>query len=84
MNYYNKPQDKKYPRAKHEFYTTPPEATRALLSVEEFEGPIWEPACGLGHISDVLETAGHTVQSTDLILRGYGDQLNFLESREPL
>jgi hypothetical protein len=28
------------------FYPTPPEATRALLSVETFDGLIWEPACG--------------------------------------
>lgn len=33
-------------RAPFEFYPTPPEATRALLSVEKFEGNIWEPACG--------------------------------------
>lgn len=33
-------------RAPFEFYPTPPEATRALLSVETFDGTIWEPACG--------------------------------------
>ena len=32
-------------RAAFEYYPTPPEATRALLSVEKFEGSIWEPAC---------------------------------------
>ena len=53
-------------RAAFEFYPTPPEATLALLSVERFEGAIWEPACGQGHISKVIETAGHTVVSTDL------------------
>ncbi|MGL1659540.1 hypothetical protein ACSTH1_23845, partial [Vibrio parahaemolyticus] len=37
------------------FYPTPPEATRALLSVETFDGSIWEPACGKGHIADVLK-----------------------------
>ncbi|MDX2159134.1 MAG: hypothetical protein SFW09_21730 [Hyphomicrobiaceae bacterium] len=47
--------------------STPPEATRALLSVERFDGPIWEPACGLGHISNVLTEAGNEVVSTDLI-----------------
>jgi hypothetical protein len=53
-------------RAAYEFYPTPPEATRALLSVERFDGTIWEPACGQGHISKVLAAAGHTVVSTDL------------------
>ncbi|PID44236.1 MAG: hypothetical protein CSB48_02440 [Proteobacteria bacterium] len=32
-------------RAPFEFYPTPPEAVRALLSVEQFDGSIWEPAC---------------------------------------
>jgi hypothetical protein len=59
-------------RARYEFYPTPPEATRALLSVESFDGPIWEPACGRGAISMVLEAAGHQVVSTDLIQRDYG------------
>jgi len=59
-------------RAAFEFYPTPPEATRALLSVETFEGSIWEPACGDGAISKVLTEAGYQVVSTDLIDRGYG------------
>jgi hypothetical protein len=59
-------------RAPYEFYPTPPEATRALLSVEQFHGPIWEPACGRGAISTVLEAAGHQVVSTDLVQRDYG------------
>ena len=59
-------------RADHDFYPTPPEAVRALLSVEHFDGPIWEPACGDGAISRELEGHGHEVLSTDLIDRGYG------------
>jgi hypothetical protein len=59
-------------RPEHDFYPTPPEATLALLSKETFEGPIWEPACGDGAISKVLEEHGHIVWSSDLIDRGYG------------
>lgn len=59
-------------RADHDFYPTPPEAVRALLSVEQFDGTIWEPACGDGAISRELEDHGHSVISTDLIDRGYG------------
>lgn len=59
-------------REKDDFYKTPPRATLALLSVETFDSPIWEPACGDGAISSVLEAAGHTVVSTDLVDRGYG------------
>lgn len=59
-------------REPDDFYPTPPEGTRALLSVEQFDGDIWEPACGDGAISRELEAAGYTVHSTDLIDRGYG------------
>ena len=72
-------------RSSFEFYATPPEATRALLSVEKFTGDIWEPACGNGAISEVLKASGHIVRSTDLILRGYEDErLDFLKTTTPL
>jgi hypothetical protein len=72
-------------RAPFEFYPTPPEATRALLSVESFDGPIWEPACGDGAISRELIAAGYRVTSTDLIDRGFGTGgKNFLQSEKPL
>ena len=69
-------------RAPFEFYPTPPEATQALLSMETFDGPIWEPACCQGHISKVLQAAGYGVVSTDLIQRNFGQGgIDFL--REP-
>ena len=72
-------------RAPFEFYPTPPEATRALLSVEDFDGDIWEPACGDGAISRELTAAGYKVTSTDLIDRGFGKGgQNFLKSTKPL
>lgn len=66
-------------REKDDFYPTPPEATIALLNVETFDGPIWEPACGDGAISKVLEAAGLPVISSDLVDRGYGESnIDFL------
>jgi hypothetical protein len=59
-------------RAENDYYPTPPYATEQLLKHEKFYGEIWEPACGEGHISKVLEAAGYTVLSSDLIDRGYG------------
>lgn len=59
-------------RERDDFYPTPPEGTRALLSVERFHGSIWEPACGDGAMSRELEAAGYDVISTDLIERGFG------------
>jgi len=72
-------------RAALEFYPTPPEATRALLSVETFDGPIWEPACGDGAIARELKAAGYDVTSTDLVDRGFGEAgHDFLKSEQPL
>ena len=71
-------------REKDDFYPTPPEGTEALLRVETFEGPIWEPACGAGSMRRVLEAAGHEVISTDLVDRGYGEsRVDFLMEYTP-
>lgn len=59
-------------REQNDYYPTPASATHALLSVEKFADPIWEPACGDGAISNVLVGHGYKVISTDLIDRGYG------------
>jgi hypothetical protein len=69
-------------RIPNEFYPTPPEATRALLSVEQFDGAIWEPACGDGAIARVLHEAGHAVVSTDLHPYGFGESgVDFLREK---
>jgi hypothetical protein len=66
-------------------YATPPIAVEALLRVEQFEGPIWEPACGNGNISRVLTAAGYCVTSTDLVDRGYGKAgVDFLAQDRPM
>lgn len=64
--------NRKESRASDDYYPTPPAGTRALLTVERFNGPIWEPACGGGHMSETLQEAGYDVISTDLVDRGYG------------
>ncbi len=60
-------------RPESDFYPTPVWATEALLKCEQFVGDIWEPACGLGAMSKVLEQAGYCVKSTDLYEYGYGE-----------
>lgn len=71
-------------REKDDFYPTPPEGTEALLRRVEFDGPIWEPACGDGAISEVLLAAGHSVISSDLVDRGYGEpRIDFLMETKP-
>lgn len=72
-------------RAPFEFYPTPPEATRALLAAERFDGSIWEPACGQGAIAKVCEAAGYRVASTDIADYGYGESgRDFLKAEVPL
>lgn len=71
-------------REKDDFYPTPPEGTEALLAVERFEGPVWEPACGDGAISRVLLRHGYDVVSSDLVDRGYGEpRVDFLMEWQP-
>jgi hypothetical protein len=48
-------------------YETPPEAMRALLSLTRFGPKVWEPACGKGAISRMLEDAGYEVELSDLV-----------------
>lgn len=57
----------------NDYYATEPKAVELLLEKEQFAPTVWEPACGEGHISKVLEKYGYEVWSTDLIYRGYGD-----------
>ena len=53
----------------HDYYTTEPKALELLLELEEFSKNIWEPACGEGHLSEVLIEKGFNVLSSDLIDR---------------
>lgn len=55
----------------NDYYATEPKAVEILIKNESFNKYIWEPACGGGHISDVLEQHGYNVKSSDIIDRGY-------------
>ena len=64
-----------------DYFPTPEWATHALIANEQFEGTIWEPACGDGAMSRVLERTGCPVISTDLFDRGFGDpNVDFLKA----
>jgi hypothetical protein len=69
--------------AEHDYYATAPRAVELLLEREAFHPYVWEPACGTGHISKVLEARGYKVYSTDLIDRGYGlGGVDFLKTQK--
>lgn len=65
-------------RQREDYYATEPKATEQLCAIEKFSNPILEPACGEGHISEVLKAHGYNVVSRDLIDRGYGEVADFL------
>ncbi len=70
-------------RQEDDYYATEPRAARLLLEKEHFKNNVWECACGGGHMSEVLKTAGYTVFSSDIANRGYKETkiIDFLESR---
>lgn len=68
-------------RETNDFYATDPKAVEMLLELEEFNSPIWEPACGKGHISKILKDKGYSVFSSDIVNRGYTKtlEIDFLQ-----
>jgi hypothetical protein len=67
-----------------DFHPSPPVAVEALCRVEKFDGMIWEPACGNGVISKILEAQGYRVISSDIVDRGYGKGgVDFLKCNPP-
>ena len=60
-------------RVINDYYATNPSATKLLLDEcgIEFSNKIWEPACGGGHVADVLKSYGKLVRCSDLVDRGY-------------
>tara|TARA_R100000700_G_scaffold32473_1_gene39861 strand:- start:2 stop:526 length:525 start_codon:yes stop_codon:yes gene_type:complete len=71
-------------RQKDDFYPTPLVAVESLLDYENFEGDIWEPACGDGAISQSVSMF-HNVVSTDLNDFGFGNSgIDFLMEQKLL
>ena len=69
-------------RENNDFYATDPIAIDVLIRDGNvtFNNPIWECACGQGHLSEKLKEYGYDVYSTDLIDRGYGQgNIDFLQ-----
>lgn len=58
-------------RARHDWYQDSPEATEALLRVENFPGWSWDPACGIGTIPNTMRGHGYDCFASDIVDRGY-------------
>src|SRR4051812_15446492 len=66
-----------YAKQPLDLFATPSWVTDALLKVEQFDGPVWEPACGDDHMVDALRAGGLTVQGTDI-----ASGVNFLRTND--
>src|ERR1700688_4038496 len=55
-----------YDRQVQDFYATPDWVTEALLRHVQLRGRVWEPCCGTGPITTVLQRHGYSVTSTDI------------------
>lgn len=56
----------------HHWYVEGQECTRALLRVEAFNGPIWDPSCGQGNIVRSCIEFGYEAFGTDIVEREPG------------
>lgn len=56
-------------REKDDFYATPPLAVKELMKLETFDKNIWEPCCGMNHITNVLKDNNYNVKTSDIIDR---------------
>lgn len=73
-----------------DYFPTPPWATRALMQtvIPQFQprgawlgSSVWEPACGEGHIAEVLREYTDDIIATDVYDYGYGQVYDFLKQK---
>ena len=63
---------------KSDIYPTPTWVTEKLIDNIKFNGSITEPACGYGHMAEVLKKY-YKIHAYDVNDLGYGEVKNFLE-----
>ena len=66
-------------REVNDYYATDPIAIDKLFAVEIFSRYIYECACGEGHLSERMKKYGKIVVSTDIVDRGYKEQVATLD-----
>lgn len=79
------PRSSGFERVANDWYAESPENVKALLEMESFPEPVWDPAAGGGNIPRALLDVGYTqVVASDKVARGCGLTMDFLSCREPL
>lgn len=70
-------------RQNEDFYATDPIAAELLLKLEQFDGDIWECACGENHLANVFKEHGYNVRTSDIVERIEGTEIiDFLNYNE--
>lgn len=72
-------------REKDDFYATPPLAVKELMKLESFNKDIWEPCCGMNHITNILRENNYKVRISDIVDRvndGTVEIIDFLNCDE--
>lgn len=64
-----------------DWYVEPHECSAALFQLEQFVGPIWDPACGMGRIVEQARLFGYEAVGTDIVERwdGAAGKIDFLD-----
>lgn len=77
---FNQEKIKKYQsRQANDFYATHHSCTSDILREESFGHYILEPFCGTGTMSKTIEASGRSVESYDIVDRGYGGVADFFK-----
>ena len=53
-------------RSEYEWYVDPPSCAAALFDVEQFDGVIHDPCCGMGNIVRAARSMGYNASGTDI------------------
>lgn len=53
-----------------DWYVEPTWISERLFAVEQFQGTIFDPACGMGRILDAAKAAGYRTRGADVVDRG--------------
>lgn len=61
-------------RARHDHYVEEPWVSERLFAVEEFNGSVYDPFCGFGHVVTSARLHGYTAAGTDIVNRGFGNE----------
>lgn len=73
-------------REKDDFYATPPLAIKELVNnLQLFNTNIWEPCCGMNHITNILREKKYKVRTSDIVDRvndGTVEIIDFLNCNE--